>query len=76
MPADERVKTADRQGLSEAKRCPTDTPHHYSMTFALERDYRKMGVMMFGERPAFDGIMETLGVLEEEINLVKDTTNA
>ena len=35
---------------------------------ALERDYRNMGVMIFGEPPAFAGIMETLAVLEQEIN--------
>jgi hypothetical protein len=35
---------------------------------ALERDYRNMGVMIFGEPPAFDRIMETLGLLEQEIN--------
>jgi Nucleotidyl transferase AbiEii toxin, Type IV TA system len=35
---------------------------------ALERDYRNMEVMIFGEPPAFDIIMETLAVLEEDIN--------
>lgn len=35
---------------------------------ALERDYRSMGVMMFGEPPAFSTLMETLAALEEEIN--------
>lgn len=35
---------------------------------ALERDYRSMGVMIFGEPPAFDTIMETLAALEREIN--------
>jgi hypothetical protein len=35
---------------------------------ALERDYRNMGVMIFGEPPAFAGIMETLAALEQEIN--------
>lgn len=35
---------------------------------ALERDYRSMGVMLFGEPPAFDLIMETLAELEREIN--------
>ena len=34
----------------------------------LERDYRNMGVMIFGEPPAFDRIMETLAALEQEIN--------
>jgi hypothetical protein len=35
---------------------------------ALERDYRNMGVMIFGEPPAFGKIMETLNTLEQEIN--------
>jgi hypothetical protein len=35
---------------------------------ALERDYKNMGVMIFGEPPAFEGIMETLTILEQEIN--------
>jgi hypothetical protein len=35
---------------------------------ALERDYRGMGVMIFGESPALDGMMETLAALEQEIN--------
>ena len=35
---------------------------------ALERDYRNMGVMIFGEPPAFDSIMETLAALEREID--------
>jgi hypothetical protein len=35
---------------------------------ALERDYRNMGVMIFGEPPAFAAIIETLGKLEAEIN--------
>lgn len=35
---------------------------------ALERDYRNMGVMIFGEPPAFDSIMATLTTLEQEIN--------
>lgn len=35
---------------------------------ALERDYRNMGVMIFGEPPKLDRIMEMLGVLEREIN--------
>ena len=34
----------------------------------LERDYRNMGVMIFGEPPPFDIIMETLVALEKEIN--------
>jgi len=35
---------------------------------ALERDHRNMGVMIFGEPPAFDAILETLTALEHEIN--------
>jgi hypothetical protein len=35
---------------------------------ALERDYKNMGVMIFGEPPAFDGIIETLATLERDIN--------
>jgi hypothetical protein len=35
---------------------------------ALERDYRNMGVMIFGEPPAFVTIMGILGALEKEIN--------
>ena len=35
---------------------------------ALERDYRNMNVMIFGEPPAFNKIMETLAALEQEIN--------
>jgi Nucleotidyl transferase AbiEii toxin, Type IV TA system len=35
---------------------------------ALERDYRNMGVMIFGEPPAFNSILETLAGLEQEIN--------
>jgi len=35
---------------------------------ALERDYRNMGVMIFGEPPAFDNIMGTLAGLEQDIN--------
>ena len=35
---------------------------------ALERDYRNMGVMIFGEPPKFDQVMTTLAALEQEIN--------
>ena len=35
---------------------------------AIERDYRNMGAMIFGEPPPLDGIMETLAELEKEIN--------
>ena len=34
----------------------------------LERDYRNMGVMIFGDQPPFDTITEALAALEEEIN--------
>jgi hypothetical protein len=35
---------------------------------ALERDYRNMGVMIFGEPPTFGTTMEALAALEQEIN--------
>jgi len=35
---------------------------------ALERDYRSMGVMIFGEPPPFGTIMETLAALEQDNN--------
>jgi Nucleotidyl transferase AbiEii toxin, Type IV TA system len=35
---------------------------------ALERDYRNMAVMIFGDAPKFDWTMETLTALEHEIN--------
>jgi len=35
---------------------------------ALERDYRNMGVMIFGEPPPFGEITEVLAALEQEIN--------
>jgi hypothetical protein len=35
---------------------------------ALERDYRNMGVMILGDPPSFDTIMETLTALEQDIN--------
>ena len=35
---------------------------------ALERDYRNMGVMFFGEPPPFGWIIETLATLQHEIN--------
>ena len=35
---------------------------------SLERDYRNMGVMIFGEPPTFDSIMTSLTTLEQEIN--------
>ena len=35
---------------------------------ALERDYRNMGVMIFGEPPAFQDILMTLTNLEQEID--------
>jgi hypothetical protein len=39
-----------------------------SRVAALERDYRNMAVMIFGDAPKFDWIMETLTALEHEIN--------
>jgi len=35
---------------------------------ALQRDYKSMAAMIFGEPPAFDGIMGALKELEQEIN--------
>ena len=35
---------------------------------ALERDYRNMAVMIFGEPPKFDWIMKALAAVEQEIN--------
>ena len=35
---------------------------------ALERDYRNMGVMVFGTPPRFDDIMQMIAVLEREVN--------
>jgi len=35
---------------------------------ALERDYRDMAVMIFGEPPSFEEVMETLAGLENEVN--------
>jgi hypothetical protein len=35
---------------------------------ALERDYRNMAVMIFGDAPKFDWIRERLKALEQEIN--------
>jgi Nucleotidyl transferase AbiEii toxin, Type IV TA system len=35
---------------------------------ALERDYRNMAFMIFGDAPKFDWIMETLAALERDIN--------
>ncbi|MFB3906734.1 MAG: nucleotidyl transferase AbiEii/AbiGii toxin family protein, partial [Acidobacteriota bacterium] len=35
----------------------------------LKRDYNKMTVMIFGEPPAFDSLLESLGKLEAEINV-------
>ena len=35
---------------------------------ALRQDYREMGVMIFGEAPAFNSVLETLAALETELN--------
>jgi len=37
----------------------------------LEKDYRSMAVMIFGEIPAFGLILDTLSALEKEINLLR-----
>jgi hypothetical protein len=39
-----------------------------SRVAALEQDYKKMGVMIFGEQPPFAWVLDRLGVLEKEIN--------
>ena len=39
---------------------------------SLERDYRDMGVMIFGEPPPFGTVMETLAVLEKDLNHVAE----
>jgi hypothetical protein len=36
---------------------------------ALRRDYRDMRMMIFGEPPRFEGVMETLAELERELNV-------
>jgi hypothetical protein len=41
---------------------------HESRVEALEQDYKKMGVMIFGEQPAFGWVLERLAALEKEIN--------
>jgi Nucleotidyl transferase AbiEii toxin, Type IV TA system len=35
---------------------------------ALEQDYKKMGVMIFGKQPPFEWVLNGLGALENEIN--------
>jgi len=35
---------------------------------ALEQDYKKMGVMVFGAQPPFGWILERLSALEKELN--------
>jgi hypothetical protein len=35
---------------------------------ALERDYRNMGVMIFGEPPVFNSMMGVLAALEQDVN--------
>jgi len=40
----------------------------------LERDYQKMQVMLFGERPEFDAILENLRRLESHINTLGQTS--
>jgi len=43
---------------------------------ALRQDYREMGVMIFGEPPPFDQILETLTVLEKELNALRKEPQA
>ena len=35
---------------------------------SLQKDYERMGDMMFGEAPSFDSIMDSILTLENEIN--------
>jgi hypothetical protein len=35
---------------------------------ALERDYRRMSVMIYGQPPSFEEIVGTLAVLERKVN--------
>ena len=46
-------------------------PITHSQLRHLERDYREMQVMLFGERPKFGSILSELGKLESEINSVE-----
>jgi len=41
---------------------------------ALRQDYRQMGVMIFGEAPPFEQIIETLVALELELNALREKT--
>ena len=41
---------------------------HSERQSALRRDYRDMGMMIFGEIPNFDTVMNILQRLEDEIN--------
>ena len=38
---------------------------------ALRQDYRQMAVMIFGEPPPFEQIIEKLAALEKELNALK-----
>ncbi len=40
----------------------------------LRRDYREMAVMIFGEPPPFEQIIEKLAVLEKELNALRKKT--
>ena len=39
-----------------------------SRVAALEQNYKRMGVMIFGEQPAFGWVLDRLGTLEKRIN--------
>ena len=41
---------------------------HDGMRANLEQDYRAMSQMIFGEIPAFDGILESIVQLEQLLN--------
>jgi hypothetical protein len=42
---------------------------------ALRQDYREMSVMIFGETPEFDSVLETLAALEAELNSMGNDQN-
>jgi hypothetical protein len=38
---------------------------------SLKHDYAEMQIMIYGERPKFDTIMDQIRILESEINLLQ-----
>ena len=49
-------------------------PARRSQLAALERDYREMQVMLFGEAPDFGAVLDELRKLESEINSIRQKT--